>query len=89
MTFLYAAVATSGGALAFLTGQRLSGRTPPEVAACYEQATDLERAADELRKLRDEAKKAGEEEILKNLEAALDTLEEAAHGLRRGADLIV
>lgn len=88
--FLFLAIAASGGAVAFLTGQRTSGRTPPEVEACHEQATLLERASEELRALCDEAQKAdAPEEAREELRAARDELEDAISGLRRGADLVV
>ena len=88
--FLYMALATSGGALAFLTGQRASGRTPREVEACHEQAMLLDRVAEDLRSLCDEADKAeAPDEAREELRQARDRLEEAIAGLRRGADLVV
>lgn len=88
---MYAAIATSTGALAFLTGQRASGRTSDDVEGCYESATLLDGVARDLRALCEETQKAppvegdGREELAK----ALERLEEAVSGLRRGADLVV
>lgn len=87
--FLYGALAVSGGALAFLTGQRSSGRTDPDVARCYENVRLLEGVAGDLATLADEAREAGDEDGLKELETALSDLEDAIAGLRRGADAVV
>lgn len=88
--FMYAAIATSTGALAFLAGQRMSGRTSKEVQSCYEQATLLESVARDLRALsEDDARDAAPEEGREELARASDRLEEAIRGLRRGADLVV
>lgn len=87
--FMYAAIATSTGALAFLAGQRMSGRTSKEVEDCYENATLLESVARDLRTLCDDAKDAAPEEGRAELQAARERLEQAITGLRRGADLVV
>lgn len=88
--FMYVAIATSAGALAFLAGQRSSGKTSGEVEACYEQAQLLESAARDLRALRDEAAKAPPaEDGREELAGAHERLEEAIRGLRRGADAVV
>lgn len=89
VVFLYGALAVSGGALAFLRGQRASGRTDPEVAECYEKVMLLERVAREVEELTEEAGKAGDEDALKELATAREQLEEAIAGLRRGADAVV
>lgn len=88
MAFLYLAVAASGGALAFLFAQRMSGRTPPEVAGCYEGASQLESATRDLGSLCSEAKAVptGAHGLL---ESARAELEEAVRGLHRGADRAV
>lgn len=88
IAFLYLAIATSGGAVAFLAGQRSSGKTPREVESCHEQALLLESVAKDLRALADDVAKAGDEGR-EELKAARDELEDAIHGLQRGADLIV
>lgn len=88
--FLYLAIAASGGAVSFLTGQRTSGKTAPEVESCYEHALLLESAARELNALCDEAAKADlAPETRADLEGAREKLEDAISGLRRGADLVV
>lgn len=89
--FLYLAIAASGGAVSFLTGQRTSGKTAPEVESCYEHALLLESAARELNALCEEAAKAADlpPEARAELEGAREKLEDAIGGLRRGADLVV
>ena len=88
--FLYIAIAASGGAVSFLTGQRSSGKTSSEVEACYENAVLLESASRELRALCDEAAKAElPPETRVELENARVQLEDAISGLQRGADLVV
>lgn len=88
--FLYMAIAASSGALAFLAGQRASGRTPPEVDECHEQAMLLDSVARDLRALTEDAAKADpSDEGTQNLRAAHEQLDEAVVSLRRGADLIV
>lgn len=90
MAFLYLAIAASGGALAFLAGQRMSGRTPPEVHACHEQAALLESVARDLTAIQEDAQKnATPEDGAEELENARARLDEAISGLRRGADLVV
>lgn len=90
MAFLYLAIGASGGALAFLAGQRASGRTPPEVHACHEQASLLESVSRDLDALHEEATKTDiPDEGREELENARTRLEEAITGLRRGADLVV
>lgn len=89
MAFLYLAIGASGGALAFLAGQRASGRTPPEVDACHEQANLLESVSRDLDALHEDAAKATTPEERAEIEAARTRLEEAISGLRRGADLLV
>lgn len=90
MAFLYAAIAASTGALAFLAAQRMSGRTPREVQACYEKALLLESASKEVRALCEDAEKSGApEDARADLRTASEQLEDAIRGLRRGADLIV
>ena len=88
--FMFAAIATSTGALAFLAGQRASGRTSKDVAGCYENAALLQGVARELHDLADEVEKApapaeGREHLVK----ARDRLEEAITTLTRGADRVV
>ena len=90
MAFLYLAVGTSGGALAFLAAQRISGRTPPEVAGCYEHAKLLESLQRDLDALAEGAAKAeGADTAREDLEGARKELREAIGGLQRGADLVV
>ena len=88
VAFLYMAIATSGGAIAFLAGQRSSGKTPREVEGAYEQAVLLESVAKDLRTLCDDAAKAGAEGR-EELESAKEQLDDAIFGLQRGADLVV
>lgn len=95
--FLYVAIAASGGALAFLSGQRSSGRTPPGVESVYEHAMLLDSVARDLRALTEQAEKlpapeVGREELETargELAAARTELEDAIGRLRRGADLVV
>ena len=88
--FLYTAIATSGGALAFLTGQRASGKTRPEVTECYEQAKLLESVARDLAAFSaDLAKSAPDAAGRKELDSARTQLEDAISTLQRGADLVV
>lgn len=88
--FLYIALAASGGALAFLAGQRASGRTPREVEDCYEQAALLEGVETDLRALEEEAAKAANvEEGREAVRNARIALSDAIRGLRRGADQVV
>lgn len=88
---MYAAIATSAGALAFLAGQRSSGRTSKEVEGCYENVALLEGVARDLRELADnahaaeEAQDDGRAELVK----ARDRLDEAITTLSRGADAVV
>ena len=90
MAFLYLAVATSGGALAFIAGQRMSGRTPPEVDGCNEQAILLEGIARELDAMCDDVDGASDpDDARAALQRARDELDEAISRLRRGADLVV
>lgn len=90
MAFLYLAIAASGGALAFLAGQRASGRTPKEVHECHDQASLLESVQRDLDALHEEAAKTSvPEEGREDLEDARGRLDEAISGLRRGADLVV
>lgn len=90
MAFLYVALAASGGALAFLAGQRASGRTPKEVHECHDQAALLENVSRDLDALHAEAEKGdAPEEGREEIQCARARLEEAIGGLRRGADLIV
>lgn len=90
VAMMYAAIATSTGALAFLTGQRSSGRTSEDVRESYEKAALLEGVARELRELcekveKDESAGEGREDLVR----ARDRLDDAIAGLQRGADLVV
>ena len=88
--FMYAAIATSTGALAFLAGQKASGRTSKEVAGCYENVALLEGVARDLRELADEVQRSPTAEDGRgDLVKARDRLEEAIVTLRRGADRVV
>lgn len=88
--FMYAAIATSVGALAFLAGQRSSGRTSKEVESAYESVTLLQGVHRDLGELAAEAGKApGQEDGRAELVKARDRLEEAIVTLRRGADSVV
>lgn len=90
MAFMYLAVATSGGALAFIAGQRMSGRTPREVEGCNEQAILLESALRELDAMCDDADGDGDPADARTaLQRARDELDEAISRLRRGVDLVV
>lgn len=90
MAFLYLAIGASGGALAFLAGQRASGRTPPEVEACHEQAALLESVARDLDALEQEAARSDLPEADRaEIGQARTRLDDAIGGLRRGADLLV
>lgn len=88
--FLYLALAASAGALAFLSAQRLSGRTPPQVERVHEHAALLESVGRDLRALVDEAEKAPpSDDGRADLRSARDGLDDAIAGLRRGADVVV
>ena len=88
--FMYAAIACSTGALAFLAGQRASGRTSKEVSAAYENAALLQGVARELNELAAEVEKAPEPvEGREHLVKARDRLDEAITTLTRGADRVV
>lgn len=88
--FMYAAIATSVGALAFLAGQRTSGRTSKEVAGAYENVALLEGVARDLRELHEEVEKApAPAEGRDHLTKARDKLDEAITTLQRGADRVV
>lgn len=88
--FLYVSIATSVGALAFLAGQRASGRTPKQVDECHEQAALLDGTRRDLERLAEDAERAGTApEAREELSRAAEQLDEAIAGLRRGADLIV
>lgn len=87
---LFLAIATTTGALAFLAGQRASGRTPREVSECHEQATRLDSVRRELDALHEAAERGGvPQEARAELARAREGLEDAVAGLRRGADLLV
>lgn len=90
MAFLYLAIAASCGALAFLAGQRSSGRTPREVDECHEQATILQGVARDLDQLTEDVERAdAPTEAREDLARARMQLDDAISGLRRGADLVV
>lgn len=88
--FMYAAIACSAGALAFLAGQRASGRTSKEVEGCYEQGTLLEGVARDLRELHAEAERTpAAEHGRAELANARERLDDAISTLQRGADAVV
>lgn len=86
---MYVAVGASGGALAFLTGQKLSGRTSDDVQGCYETVTLLNAVARDLHALREEAERLAPGVAREELLRACERLEDATSGLQRGADLVV
>lgn len=90
MAFLYLAIGASCGALAFLAGQRSSGRTPKEVDECHDQAAMLQGVARDLDLLYEDAERAdAPPEAREDLVRARTQLDDAISGLRRGADLVV
>lgn len=89
LAFLYLSIAASAGALAFLAGQRASGRTPAEVHACHEQVALLESVSRDLDALsEDAARSAAPADGREEIESARTRLDDAIGGLRRGADLV-
>lgn len=90
MAFMFLSIAASGGALAFLMGQRASGRASPEVDECHEQALLMESFAKDLGSFEaDVEKTAPPADVQEELKVARRDLEEAILGLRRGADLVL